>query len=548
MIKTNLYPIILSFFLFSIVANLSAMSMVLPSDSLVASEGEDERKELGLLLLLNSSDSSSSIDTLSNDQAHSFSLTVLDSLRLASSVLTTDTVLVNREDSCVLQLLMLQGDSIYVDSLVYASSPHLQRVVEIVNLGVSPVAQKMLLDIENLPADRFDSYNNYSDCQVVSSLFMPVVFSKENASARKSTVSSEEMLSEKKRSHPYTIEVEAMNYLKQDTELEAMRRENQAAVIGDSPQLVQYAQSALPEAIEQRVITRKRNTNLLRLDEKTKVSEIATLNMGLPKFSYWSDSFTSSVQLAQLSLSDNWYQGGVSNLNLTSSQSYTISYDDLNKIKFSTTVLWKLGLNSTPDDTVRSYYLNEDQFRIESAYSIKAYEQWYYNLSLLFNTQLFNNYISNSTDKSSSFMSPTQINIGLGMTYSYTNKAKTLTCSSTVSPVALGIYFVVDTVGIDYSYLSLDEGELYMQDVGTSLEYKMTWKIQEDLSWTTRFFFFTDYDYMQGDLENTVTFAVSRYFSTSVFLHLRYDDSVDTSTISPWQVKEQVGFGFNYKF
>ncbi len=545
MVKIRLQKIVFSLLLLAGISDMAASELVVSSDTLSSTKEQEERKELGLLQLLSTSPNSTedvAADTLTDSSSHP--LSVLDSLRLVSytpsNISAIDAIHYN------LQLIDLQGDEIYVDSVAYAENPRLQRQVEIANLDISPAAKKMLLDAENAPDDRFDNYNTIADCDVTSGLFMPTVFSKGSVVSSQRAASRAVSLTTKEKPEPSYSLGGLPATMSRGVELDAIRAGAKAKVAAESPWLVQYAKSALPDAPVQEVMHR-RGSSVLRMDRK-KPEELTTLNMGLPKVSYWTCVFISSVQLSQLSLTDNWYQGGVGNLNLTSSQNYKISYDDQNKIKFSTSILWKLGLNSVPDDTIRSYYLNEDQFRIESAYSIQAYERWYYNLSLLFNTQLFNNYPSNSTEKTSAFMSPTQLNIGLGMLYSYTNKAKTFTCSATVSPLALDIYFVVDTVGIDYANLSLEEGEMYMQDVGTNLEYKMTWKIQDDLSWTTRFFFFTDYNYMQSDLENTFTFAVSRYFSTSAFLHLRYDDSVDTTTISPWQVKEQVGFGFNYSF
>lgn len=541
MVKIRLQKIVLSLFFLAGITHIMASNTVSTNDTL--NVVEEERKELGLLQLVTPTSPATEATTEANTIVEQTpqALSLLDSLRLISY--TPQSMSSSKANRYNMQLIELQGDSLYVDSLSYANDTYLQRQVEIANLEISPAAKKILLDAENAPANRFDSYNTYADCDIPSGLFMPTVFSKGSVAASSSAAKRAKSLNTKQKESPYALAT-TTDALSHDMELQAIRGGAKAQVAADSPWLMKYAESALPEAPSQEVIER-RSSSVLRMDKK-KPQELKTLNMGLPKISYWKGVFTSNVQLSQLSLSDNWYQGGVGNLNLTSSQNYNISYDDQNKVKFSANVLWKLGLNSAPDDTIRSYYLNEDQFRIESAYSIQAYERWYYNVSLLFNTQLFNNYTSNTDDKVSSFMSPTQLNVGLGMLYSYTNKAKTFTCSATMSPLALDIYFVVDTVGINYSNLSLDEGETYMQSVGTNLEYKMTWKIMSDLSWTTRFFVFTDYDYIQSDLENTLTFAVSRYFSTTIFLHLRYDDSVDTTTISPWQTKEQIGFGFNY--
>ena len=54
----------------------------------------------------------------------------------------------------------------------------------------------------------------------------------------------------------------------------------------------------------------------------------------------------------------------------------------------------------------------------------------------------------------------------------------------------------------------------------------MTFNINRNVSWTSRFYYFTDYHRITGEFENTFNLQISRFFSTRINLHLRYDDGV----------------------
>ena len=78
----------------------------------------------------------------------------------------------------------------------------------------------------------------------------------------------------------------------------------------------------------------------------------------------------------------------------------------------------------------------------------------------------------------------------------------------------------------------------------------MTFNINRNVSWTSRFYYFTDYHRITGELENTFNLQISRFFSTRINLHLRYDDGVakNEDFDSYLQINELLSFGFNYKW
>ena len=86
--------------------------------------------------------------------------------------------------------------------------------------------------------------------------------------------------------------------------------------------------------------------------------------------------------------------------------------------------------------------------------------------------------------------------------------------------------------------------------IGSKLEANMTFNINRNVSWTSRFYYFTDYHRITGEFENTFNLQISRFFSTRINLHLRYDDGVakNEDFDSYLQINELLSFGFNYKY
>ena len=86
--------------------------------------------------------------------------------------------------------------------------------------------------------------------------------------------------------------------------------------------------------------------------------------------------------------------------------------------------------------------------------------------------------------------------------------------------------------------------------IGSKVEANMTFNINRNVSWTSRFYYFTDYHRITGEFENTFNLQISRFFSTRINLHLRYDDGVakNEDFDSYLQINELLSFGFNYKW
>lgn len=344
----------------------------------------------------------------------------------------------------------------------------------------------------------------------------------------------------------------AFRWLEREEALyERMRIARQRHVI-NHPELVKYNINNLPEPPKKfRAVADPAKSKItieeITVDNKN-VGDIAPVEI---KRKNWLQSFDASLQFSQAFISPNWYQGGNNNLNILMDLIYNIKLNQAfyPNILFETTARYKLGLNSVPDDSLRNYSISEDLFQINSKFGLKASKAWYYSVSLMFKTQLFKGYKTNSNDLKAAFMSPGELNIGLGMTYNYAHPKNKFTFDASISPLSYNLKTCLDKSMDETSY-GIKEGRKTVNEIGSSAECKFMYKIAHNITYTSRLFLFSDYGYIQGDWENKVAFNVNRFLSTQIYVHLRYDSSTTHTANTSWyhwQMKEILSFGFAYK-
>ena len=317
-----------------------------------------------------------------------------------------------------------------------------------------------------------------------------------------------------------------------------------------APQNVQYNQKDLPVPPKTYVIAPNPTNRMVTIEEK-KYTNLEKAQAGAVKVRNWIHSFNSSIQLSQAYLSENWYQGGENNINVLGNFVWNVKLNNNihKKLLFENSVQYKVSINSAPQDTIRGYSISQDLFQVNTKFGYKAIKKWYYSATLRFKTQLLNNYASNTNNMKTSILSPAELNVGLGMTYSTTSKKNALKFDMSISPLSMDMNICREIKKIDPTSFGIDEGKHFKAAYGSNLEAKMTWKICDEVTWSSRLFAFTNYERVQSDWENTLNFSINKYLSTKLYAHLRYDDSVTKDpSWKYWQFNEVLSFGFNYTF
>ena len=258
------------------------------------------------------------------------------------------------------------------------------------------------------------------------------------------------------------------------------------------------------------------------------------------------------LQFSQAYISPNWYQGGNNNLNMIALIGYHVKLNQkfYPNYLFEASVQYKLGFNNAPDDSIHSINISEDIFQFNLTAGLKAAKRWFYSANIMFKTQLLNSYTPNTYNLNSAFLSPGELNVGLGMTYNYSNKRKTFTLGASISPLSWNMKTCTNH-HMDVNDFGIAPGRRLKNKIGSSGEMTMEWRIAYNIVYHSRLFAFTDYDYMYGDWEHTVDFNINRFLTTRLYFHMRYDTTTPRVEDSNWhkfQFKEIFSFGFAYHF
>ena len=294
------------------------------------------------------------------------------------------------------------------------------------------------------------------------------------------------------------------------------------------------------------VMVKPKVEDLQRLIEtETEVHQVSEKDLLVVKPNFWTLGGNGYLQFSQHYISDNWYKGGESTKSLLSGFVWQANYDNKQNMQFENRLEWKLGFITAPSDTVHSYKANNDLFRFSSKLGFKAVKNWYYTLSVDFKTQFFANYETNSDKKISSFLSPAELNVGLGMDFKYVKDAK-YNLSVLINPLNYTLYGVSDN-DVDPTKFNIKTGHKTESVLGSRMEAMLKWKIAHNLIWESRLTYQTNYEKSMGEWENTFTYSFNRYLSSKLFVHGRFDDGVTRKEgDSYFQMQELLSFGLNY--
>jgi hypothetical protein len=397
----------------------------------------------------------------------------------------------------------------------------------------------------------------YVDTPVVSHLFMPLLFRGNILPPNPVLYTKVSMQS----AYPFTP------WYEPDTTLFAgLRRkyewENKLFryVEDNHPTSFRYSKSELPnELIRMTSIRTPVYEEVpLKVTPDIVLSEVEAPVKFIPDRLYWRSAFESAVQFSQNYVSPNWHKGGSSNLNLFTRNHLKYDYSK-GKVQFTNEMEIKASIYNAPNDTIHDYKIGDDIFRLHSNVGYKAFNNWFYTFDAEFKTQLFSNYQENTQIKQAALLSPYAFNMGLGMKYdlnkSFNVRHKNLKLSANLAPLS---YTYMKSINQDidlgrHGFRKDKETGEYSNTLsrfGTTIRTDMAMNFNRNISWQSRFYFFTTYEITQFEFENTLVLAITRHFSTRINAHLRFDDSVTKKEDfdSYFQLNELLSFGFNYKW
>ncbi|MFR9166969.1 MAG: DUF3078 domain-containing protein [Dysgonomonas sp.] len=292
--------------------------------------------------------------------------------------------------------------------------------------------------------------------------------------------------------------------------------------------------------------------NLITAEDPIQIATPPELQKYVPKKKRWFINGEHSLQIAQNHISDNWYKGGNSSFYIKNYHKFTLNYKR-EKITFDNTLEWRLGLQNSSGDTIRDISINDDLLRTYSVFGYKAFNKWSYSTTLELKTQIFNIYPENKNNRKASFLSPLDVNLGIGMSYNLNKKfennlTRKLKLALNLSPLSMNFRYIRDDK-VDETSFKLEKGKKTKTDLGSLVNSELTFNFNSFITWNSRFKYFTNYESITAEFENKLDFILNRYFSTSLFVYLRYDEtSKKDDKLKYLQVNEILSFGLNYKW
>lgn len=376
-------------------------------------------------------------------------------------------------------------------------------------------------------------------------------------------------------SQALSLETSSEKTLGGDPRLEAMTSGKDLALLSEldrvllstylaSPALVELTEEELMTSVNHSEEAMKMVAESAKLEVPDAVvaplSEVAPQAMPdvvVQKPDFWVTKGAFSTQLTESFFSPNWYQGGVNNLNLLSTLTLEANYNNKRKVQWDNKLDARLGFyqNQGEDGKMEDLQSNQDLLRLTSKLNLKAIRNWNYAIEAQGNTQMLNHYDESGDEPvlKSKFLTPADASFTIGMDYKKTFEKGSI--SVFPGPLSYKLNYVLDK-NLAESY-GIEEGKRARHDLGSKIEVNFDYQITKNISYKTRFYYFTAPKkdetkrwYNQADWENTLNFQVSKYLSTKLFFHTRFDDLVevkeDNAKWGPFQFKQYLMLGFNY--
>jgi hypothetical protein len=276
--------------------------------------------------------------------------------------------------------------------------------------------------------------------------------------------------------------------------------------------------------------------------------ELTTINR-----KYWVRSGEHSFQFAQNYFSDNWHKGGTNNLNFNSYHVLRANYKK-DKVRFNNTLEWRLSVFNAPDDSLREYRIGNDLIRYYGDFGLDAFAKgWSYSMNMEAKSQLFNSYPTNSNQLRSALLSPLYVNAGVGLKFNLDKKSekvrgRRVRWDLALAPISLNFKYVSND-SVDVVRFGIPENKKYNLDMGTTVTSILKYDITRYITWDSRLTYFTSYDKVEAEFENSLNMALSNAFSTRIYLNVRFDDGVPPHPdLKYLQYNQTLSFVLNYKW
>lgn len=300
------------------------------------------------------------------------------------------------------------------------------------------------------------------------------------------------------------------------------------------------------------------------------------------KQKFWKKWGEHRLDMAYKEYSDGWNPKTKNSFQVQSYHKFNAKYRK-NKIEFNHELEWRFNAQSVPlskeekekdpdlEKRYNSLVINDDWLRTYNKLGLDAFiKKWSYIFTLEMKTPVFiKREQYNISKRQAAFLSPLEVNFGIGAGYSFERAAKTVKDRRTkisidATPLSVNLKHVgssevwkTNPHGVVYDEKdkkgrSADERRYTKTEIGSTINMTLDFKLTSFASLYTRSKYFTNYERAYLEVENTVKVQLNRYFATSFYIYMKYDDSVGKDKKDPkWKYfsyNQVLGFGLSYNW
>ena len=338
-----------------------------------------------------------------------------------------------------------------------------------------------------------------------------------------------------------------------DDEREAVIENMLVDLYRTAPSMVQMTEAELRSeklVPTQEVSVSAPSLNFKKLDIPTDVA--GGMKTTVTKPNYWKFSGRTSLTFTQNFISENWYQGGESNYAMLATIDLDMNYNDNDRISWTNHFDLDLGFATSQADTLHSFRTNTDKLRLESTFGYKIVKSLDLAAKLKVESQMLPNYPVNTHDFISNCLAPLDANASIG--FNFKPNLGNFKLEVFLAPLSAYNFRYVHynrlagSLGInDDNGFDLGRGRA-RHDYGTQLVVTIpTYQLTSFLDVYSRLEYYTNYHRAFFQWETKFNVALSKYFTASLMLNARFDDSVNMhDEWKFWQLKELFTLGVAY--
>lgn len=433
----------------------------------------------------------------------------------------------------------------------------------------------------------FESNVDFNDTVIFDPKFLPIVFDGKILPENLTFLSNESSFIKTSSKYNYHL-IDSATSIASAYDASAKLNERRRAFYMANPDYIQYDAFAFAKNPIVKDNSLKKSSifeRLLTTDERISITDKPELDKIQIKTSKWRVVGDHSLSASFNHISSNWNGGGNSSYGGTSRQIINFDYKH-NKLSVKNTLDWKLrmqklkGLGTDSDGKKpRDYSVIEDYLKLESTLGITAFKNWTYSLKLNIQTPMFNAIKLNSNYRVRAFLSPLDLDIGPGMSYTLTktstaDKYRNLKLELDILPFIFKYRYInskainVKDYGIEvkektinpfeddellspYGKIKVQTWKNYKWERGTQVQMKATINFNKFCSLRSQAKLFTNYSYTLFEWENIVKYELNRFFAITMQPYYRFDDeskNKKSNNRGYSQLNLAIEFGVKYKW